>query len=235
MQRTLVLLKSDAVVRKQAGVEAVRRLLSMCAPPATPAGPTAPTAAAADACRFACFAEVAHVPRELACLHYYEHVARGFYSFIVEYLASPYGVVVMVLEGNNVVQRVRDMLGPTFVDKAMLEEGCLRGQHGVMAGMNLCHASDSPASGERECSLWLSALSLQCDVANAGKLAEAYVAKWDGKLPIMSAQFHEVCAPMLDQVRKMRELFKAEGGDAISDDDAKAMVRLALLALVNRM
>ena len=54
----------------------------------------------------------------------------------------------MILEGENVISRVRELLGPT--DPAEAAEGTIRGDFGVDKTKNVVHASDSPESAEIE-------------------------------------------------------------------------------------
>ena len=50
-------------------------------------------------------------------------------------------VLVLVLEGENAVQAIRDLLGPT--DSAQAPAGTIRGDMGTTSMENICHASDS--------------------------------------------------------------------------------------------
>ena len=79
---------------------------------------------------------------------HYSHVAdRPFFPEIVNFMqASP--VIALALEGDDVVSRVRELLGPTNSDEA--EEGTIRGDFGVGTMKNICHASDSVESAETE-------------------------------------------------------------------------------------
>lgn len=66
--------------------------------------------------------------------------------------------------------------------------GCMRGRHGIIAGINISHASDAPESGLRETGLWISALMLKADAAAAKRDVEHYFAVHDGKMPEKSAE-----------------------------------------------
>ncbi len=79
---------------------------------------------------------------------HYSHVAdRPFFPEIVNFMqASP--VIALALEGDDVVSRVRELLGPTNSDEA--ETGTIRGDFGVGTMKNICHASDSVESAETE-------------------------------------------------------------------------------------
>lgn len=72
---------------------------------------------------------------------HYAHVAnKPFYPEIEEFMSSR-PVVVLALEGENVVQVVRDLLGPTDSRKAA--KGTIRGDFGTEMMRNVVHASDS--------------------------------------------------------------------------------------------
>ncbi len=79
---------------------------------------------------------------------HYAHVAdRPFYPALEAFMASR-PVVILALQGENVVQRVRDLLGPTDSRKAA--KGTIRGDFGTDATINVAHASDSDATAAAE-------------------------------------------------------------------------------------
>jgi nucleoside-diphosphate kinase len=79
---------------------------------------------------------------------HYAHVAdRPFYTML-EAVMSSRPVIVMALEGENVIQRVRDLLGPTDSRKAA--KGTIRGDFGTDVTVNVAHASDSEANARIE-------------------------------------------------------------------------------------
>jgi|SRR5208283_1848397 len=79
---------------------------------------------------------------------HYAHVAdRPFYPKLEAFMSSR-PVMVMGLEGDNIVQRVRDLLGPT--DSRQAAPGTIRGDFGTDVTVNVVHASDSEASGRIE-------------------------------------------------------------------------------------
>lgn len=79
---------------------------------------------------------------------HYSHIAdRPFFPEIVAFMQSA-PVIGMVLEGDDVVAKVRDMLGPTNSKEAA--EGTIRGDFGEDMMINVCHASDSAENGEIE-------------------------------------------------------------------------------------
>ena len=72
---------------------------------------------------------------------HYAHIAdRPFFPEIVEFMSSR-PVLALVLEGENAVQSIRDLLGPTDSTKA--SPGTIRGDMGTTSMENICHASDS--------------------------------------------------------------------------------------------
>lgn len=80
--------------------------------------------------------------------NHYAHVAdKPFFPEIVEFMQST-PVIALVLEGEDVIGRVRDMLGPTNSKEA--DPGTIRGDYGTDMMVNVCHASDSPENGEIE-------------------------------------------------------------------------------------
>jgi nucleoside-diphosphate kinase len=75
---------------------------------------------------------------------HYSHVADlPFFPEIAEFMSSR-PVVALVLEGDNVIQGVRDLLGPT--DSTTAPAGTIRGDLGTDRMRNVVHASDSPES-----------------------------------------------------------------------------------------
>ncbi len=79
---------------------------------------------------------------------HYAHVAsKPFYPEIEAFMSSR-PVIVMALRGENIVQRVRDLLGPTDSRKAA--KGTIRGDFGTEMMKNVVHASDSEENGRIE-------------------------------------------------------------------------------------
>ncbi len=79
---------------------------------------------------------------------HYAHVAdRPFYPRLESFMSSR-PVIVMALEGENVIARVRDLLGPTDSKKA--PKGTIRGDFGTDTTVNVAHASDSEATAAIE-------------------------------------------------------------------------------------
>ena len=79
---------------------------------------------------------------------HYAHVAdKPFYPEIGAFMNSR-PVIMMALQGTDVVQRVRDLLGPTDSRKA--PKGTIRGDFGSDMMKNIVHASDSVENGKAE-------------------------------------------------------------------------------------
>jgi nucleoside-diphosphate kinase len=87
------------------------------------------------------------IKKETAENHYGEHKGKGFYESLISYITSG-PVLAMVLEGENAVAVCRNMMGKTNPQDSA--PGTIRGDFGMVTGMNLIHGSDSPASAERE-------------------------------------------------------------------------------------
>jgi nucleoside-diphosphate kinase len=83
--------------------------------------------------------------------HYAEHVERDFYPPLREFVTSG-PLVAMVLEGDEAVDGVRAINGATDGRKAA--PGTIRGDLSLSNRENLVHGSDSPESAEREIALW---------------------------------------------------------------------------------
>ena len=135
-ERTLVLVKPDAVERKLAGeilARLERRGLDVVG------------------------AKLVQVSRDLAERHYAEHREKPFFVELVEFITSA-PTLALVLEGESAIQVVRTTMGATNpVDSA---PGTIRGDLALAMPNNLVHGSDSPESAEREIALWFAAEEL---------------------------------------------------------------------------
>ncbi|MYS24755.1 nucleoside diphosphate kinase [Streptomyces sp. DvalAA-14] len=88
--------------------------------------------------------------------HYAEHVGRPFYEPLMGFMASGPSVA-LVVEGERVVEGVRALAGPT--DPIAAAPGSIRGDFGTIVRENLVHASDSEESAEREIKLFFPGLA----------------------------------------------------------------------------
>jgi nucleoside-diphosphate kinase len=132
IERTLVLIKPDALERRLAG-----RILDRF----EQRGLTIRGA------------KLLQVDPELAGRHYAEHREKQFFGELVDFItASP--TLALVLEGEAAIEVVRTTIGATNpVDAA---PGTIRGDYALAMPDNLVHGSDSPESAEREIGLWFS-------------------------------------------------------------------------------
>jgi nucleoside-diphosphate kinase len=129
-QRTLIIIKPDAVQRHLAGQilsRFERKGLKIVA------------------------AKFMQIPLELAKKHYAVHEGKPFFDGVVTYLASS-PVLVMVLQAENVIDMSRKLMGKTFGNEA--EPGTIRGDFGACRGYNLVHGSDSPEAAAYEIALY---------------------------------------------------------------------------------
>lgn len=79
---------------------------------------------------------------------HYAHVADlPFFPDIEEFMSSR-PVILMALQGENAIQSVRDLMGPTDSSKA--PKGTIRGDFGTDMMRNVVHASDGPETAEAE-------------------------------------------------------------------------------------
>ena len=79
---------------------------------------------------------------------HYAHVADlPFFPEIAAFMSSR-PVLALVLEGEGVIQGVRDLLGPT--DSTVAPSGTIRGDLGTDRMKNVVHASDSPEAALAE-------------------------------------------------------------------------------------
>ncbi|HYY34264.1 MAG TPA: nucleoside-diphosphate kinase [Gaiellaceae bacterium] len=131
-ERTLVLIKPDALARGLAG-EILRRFeqrgLVMGA------------------------GKLVQVDRDLAERHYAEHSEKPFFGELVEFITSA-PTLALVLEGESAISVVRATIGAT--NPADAAPGTVRGDLALAMPDNLVHGSDSADSAEREIALWFS-------------------------------------------------------------------------------
>lgn len=136
MQRTLILLKPDAVTKKLCGKVIAR------------------------------FEEAGFTIRGCKMIHldpkllrdHYAHIAdKPFYPEVEQFMSSA-PVIALVLEGADVVTKVRDMLGATDSRKAA--PGTIRAEYGEDMMVNICHASDSEETAKAEVARFFSEAEL---------------------------------------------------------------------------
>ena len=132
MERTLVLIKPDAVQRGLVGAVVSRlesRGLKIVA------------------------MRMLHMDEGMAARHYDAHVEKPFFKGLVDFITSG-PLVAMVLEGNNVVEMTRNTMGVTNPVNA--PPGTIRGDLAIDIGRNLIHGSDSVETAQKEIALFFS-------------------------------------------------------------------------------
>jgi nucleoside-diphosphate kinase len=135
-ERTLVLIKPDALERSLAGEilgRLERRGLQIRA------------------------AKLVQLDRSLAERHYAEHTEKPFFGELVDFITSA-PTLALVVEGESAISVVRTTIGAT--NPAEAAPGTIRGDLALAMPDNLLHGSDSPESAEREIALWFSASEL---------------------------------------------------------------------------
>jgi nucleoside-diphosphate kinase len=96
-----------------------------------------------------CAARFTNLTRERAEGFYIEHKDRPFFPSLIQFMTSG-PVLLMALEGENAIDRNREIMGATDPGKAAA--GTLRQNFGDGIEANVVHGSDSPNSADREIS-----------------------------------------------------------------------------------
>jgi len=126
MERTLMLVKPDAIDRKLIGKILTRieetslRILDM---------------------------KTVLLTRQKTEQFYAEHKGKEFYNRLINYMADK-RIVALKLEGKNAIKHLRDLVGATDPKKA--KKNTIRADFGLGTPQNSVHASDSAKSAERE-------------------------------------------------------------------------------------
>ena len=132
MERSLVLIKPDAIQRGLAGTIITRlesqglKLVAL---------------------------KMLHLDKALARRHYTIHQDKPFFESLVDYISSA-PIIAIIFEGKRAVEVIREMMGPT--DPAKAEAGTIRGDFGLDIGRNTIHGSDSGETAEEEIKLFFS-------------------------------------------------------------------------------
>lgn len=137
MERTLILIKPDAMQRGLAGeiiTRFERRGLRMVA------------------------MRLLKVDKAMAKQHYGEHVGKPFFNGLVDYITSS-PIIAAVFEGTNAVSAARQLMGSTRPTEAA--PGTIRADFGLEVGRNLVHGSDSVASAKREIEIFFAGQRIQ--------------------------------------------------------------------------
>ncbi len=133
MERSLVLIKPDAMQRGLAG--------------------TIITCLEKQGLKLVAL-KMLHLDKALARRHYAIHKDKPFFSGLVDYISST-PIVAAVFEGEGAIAVIRKTMGAT--DPAKAETGTIRGDFGVDIERNSVHGSDSAETAEKEIKLFFSA------------------------------------------------------------------------------
>ena len=130
MERSLVLIKPDAMQRGLAGTIITRleelglRMVAL---------------------------KMLHLDKALARRHYAVHRDKSFFDNLVSYISSA-PIIAAVFEGEKAVEVIRKAMGAT--DPAEAEAGTIRGDFGLDIERNTVHGSDSIETAEEEIKLF---------------------------------------------------------------------------------
>jgi nucleoside-diphosphate kinase len=130
MERSLVLIKPDAIQRGLAGViihRLERRGLKIVA------------------------MKMLQMDQTLAQRHYAIHQGKAFFNDLVEFITSS-PIIAAVFEGEKAVEAIRQTMGTT--DPAKASPGSIRGDFGLDIQQNLVHGSDSAETAKQEIDLF---------------------------------------------------------------------------------
>lgn len=126
MQRTLAIIKPDGVRQNSIG-EVIKRL---------------------ETAGFRIVGmKMVHLTPEGAGDFYAVHKERPFYASLIKFMSSG-PIVPIVLEGDNIIERLRTLMGAT--DPAKAAEGTIRKDLASNVEQNVIHGSDSEASASTE-------------------------------------------------------------------------------------
>lgn len=126
METSLILLKPDCVTKKLSG-EIIRRF---------------------EAAGFQIRGlKMMRLSRAILKEHYAHLTDKPFYPEIEAFMQSS-PVIALALSGENVINRIRELIGPTDSKKAA--KGSVRGDFGVDVMVNIVHASDSLENAKLE-------------------------------------------------------------------------------------
>jgi nucleoside-diphosphate kinase len=102
-------------------------------------------------------ARLTRLTREQCQEFYAEHLGKGFFNDLVDFMTSG-PVMLTCLERENAVAMLREVIGAT--DPAQAAPGTVRKLYAESKGRNSVHASDSPASADREVKLFFGVAAL---------------------------------------------------------------------------
>lgn len=175
MEKTLVFLKPDAVIRRYVGARTIKSLLN-------------------NGLKIEYFCEVQPSRDFFANKHYAIHKGKFFFKWLIDYVTSS-PVILVIVSGRNAIYRVREILGPTLPEKASCNT--IRGMYGVIGGVNVAHASDGPETAMKEIEIWKEIMSSQ-EASDWTELAKSYIDEYIDYSMVDSVRYREISAQIIN-------------------------------------
>ncbi len=136
----------------------IERTLTIIKPDAVEAGHVGDIIKIFEANRFQILAaRVVTLTKKEAEGFYAVHRGKGFFESLTTFMSSGRALV-MVLEGDNVISRLREVMGDT--DPAKARPGTIRKLYGTNIERNAIHGSDAPETADYEISYFFSGINL---------------------------------------------------------------------------
>lgn len=127
IEKTLIILKPDCIIKKLVG-QVIHRINQIN--------------------NYKIIAiKMMYMTDEMLNEHYKHLSSKSFFNDIKKFMKST-PLIFIVLQGENVIQSIRKLLGPT--DSNIAPKGTLRGDFGENAMENIAHASDNKINAEKE-------------------------------------------------------------------------------------
>lgn len=101
--------------------------------------------------------ELRKIDEDTAGRHYAEHKDKPFFGELISFITRSPALLLVIAGPTNTYKIVRQMMGAT--DPANAEPGTIRGDYAIENPENLVHGSDSTESAEREIELFFPGLA----------------------------------------------------------------------------
>jgi nucleoside-diphosphate kinase len=213
-EEMLVFLKPDAVIRRGTGARVLQEFLNNIEN------------------QIVYFGEIYPFRDFIATKHYVLHKGRFFYEWLVEYVTSS-PLLVFILKGENIINKVRTLLGPTIPGQN--DTNTIRGKYGIFGGINVAHASDSSVNGYKEVEMWRSLINIKD--CNYGKKASEYIRRYID-FPIIDAKiYREISNSLVEEKitqKEAKEIFMSLLLRE-SDFDKKTISQFAIVIIRNAL
>ena len=102
-------------------------------------------------------AKMLHLTPQQVAGFYAVHQGKSFFDSLIQYMSSG-PILVLVLEGENAIARLRELMGATDPQKAA--EGTIRRLYATSLSKNVIHGSDGPETAKTEISYFFNALEM---------------------------------------------------------------------------